>query len=111
MYTIAQARRTGLCSHPGNNLIEQQGNKEHAFLVRQMSDRENVDTRFAFAGAQQVANIERNAGQPIGELGRCQQVVDFHRQRGAVLLRKDGLQIHHADLRDTGILDQANELL
>jgi len=53
-----QAVRSRLRAHPPQHLVEQQGDKEHALLVAQVSDGENRHTRLASRGIQDLPDLQ-----------------------------------------------------
>ena len=70
-----------------------------------MRDRHDRDARLARIGVKKLARVERLAFDPGFEAGRGQQIVELHRQRKAVLLRKEGVQIHDADTLQRRVLN------
>ncbi len=96
----AQAGRARLSAHPGDEVVQQHGHKEHAFVVVEVRDRHHGDPRPPFPGIEKIRRAERLALHPGRETGRGQQVVEPHRQGETVLRREEGVEIHDADLRD-----------
>jgi hypothetical protein len=52
-----KARRTRTRPHPAQGLVQEQGHEEHPFRVREMSNREDRDSRFALWGVEDLAHI------------------------------------------------------
>ncbi len=101
----AQAGRARLRADPADDLVEQQGDKEHALVVVEVGNREDRDARRARSGIEQVADVEGFPRQPGLEAGRGQQVVERHDQPEAVFGRVERFQVQHADGGDGRVLD------
>ena len=70
-----------------------------------MRDRQDRDARLALGRPQQALDVEGLAFEPRGEAGRCEQVVQRHRQAEAVLGGVEGLEVHDTDALDARVLD------
>ena len=105
----AQARRALLRAHPADDLRQQHRNEEHALVVAEVRNRQDRHARLARVGVEQALRVERLALHPRGEAGRGQQVVNLHREAEAILLRIEGLEIHHADAGDRRALNSRDQ--
>ena len=94
----AQARRAGLGTHPGDDLVEQQRHEEHPLRVTQMRNRENRDARLALGRVEQRGGVERLTLEPLIEPGGREQAVQPHRQLESLLRGEERLEIDNADL-------------
>ena len=62
------------------------------------------DARLALRREQQALRVQRLASHPGGEAGRGEQVVDRHRQRQALLGRKESLEVERAEFVERRLL-------
>ncbi len=109
----AQAGGAGLAAHPRDELVRDQRHDEHAFGVVQVRDRDDRDARLAVRVVEQRLDVERVAGEPGLEPGRCQQAVDAERELRAVLRREEALDVEDAHLVERRLLhrpDQGGEV-
>ncbi len=89
--------RAGLSSHPGDHLVEEQGDEEHPFRFREVRDGKHRQSGFASGAVEEVAYLERLTGQPVFESGRSQQVVELHRQAHAFGAPVEGFELEDTD--------------
>ena len=100
-----QAGGAGLGAHPAENLVQQQRDKEHAFRIAEVRDRNHGYTRLSLGGVEHGPDIERLARKPGLKSRRRQQVVDGHREAKAILRGEEALQVHDANLGEWRLLD------
>jgi len=82
-----QAAGAGLRPHPGFDRGIEQGDEEHAFLVRKMGKIKDGVARFTVGRVEKSANVERLPLQPVLEGRSSNEIVERHGKLETVLFR------------------------
>ena len=106
----AQAGGTGLRAHPGDDLFQQQGDEEHPLGVAEMCNVEDAHVGLGIAAVEHMVDVERHTLYPRTERRRGDHVIQRNRQREAVLLREERIDVEDAQLTHRRVLDRKDQL-
>ena len=106
-----QVAGSGLGPHPGDQFRQHQGHDELALVVGEVRQVDDRGPRLAVVGPQQALHVEVGPVPPRRERRRGDQRVELHRQRQAVLLGEEGVDVEHAEFADRGAVDLRQQRL
>ena len=105
----AQAGGPRLGPHPGEDLVQQLGDEEHALGIPEVADAEDGGPGPALRGEQQPADVERLALQPGLEPRGGQDGVEAHGELEPLLGREEGVEVHDPHAGERRFLDRPDQ--